>query len=105
MITDAELARLISGDMTPADRAEFAERVRAMRDELLPRYRAAERIEAVMSAFEAKRYPNTPANWDALTTAFVNVIERHGVPSECPSHGPETRQRDGRCMRCGVKLK
>jgi hypothetical protein len=38
------------------------------------------------------------------TTTLSPGTQPRLPPQRCPSHGPETRQRDGVCIACGVKL-
>jgi hypothetical protein len=100
MITDSDLQRLISGDMTAAERADFAERVCELRD-------------------AAQAYVDDPlcGACGIVSAATMDVL--HDCPRQslrrvlsgspplhfaCPSHGPDTRQRDGHCYACGVKL-
>ena len=100
MITDADLAALIAGTMSDSERAEFAERVRE--------------YVAIVHDFAGMRPPiASQGNYSEcqFCRGFGDApghehacIWRRSREAECPSHGPDTRQRDGRCMRCGAKL-
>lgn len=85
MITDADLARLVSGEMTAAERADFAERVRAQR----------ELLTTLIAACSGHEYGHT-----SEPCAICDTLR--GVVKPCPAHSPDTRQRDGRCYACGA---
>jgi hypothetical protein len=44
----------------------------------------------------AQRYDESDQDFKARVTRTLEA--------PCPSHGPDTRQRDGRCLRCGARM-
>jgi hypothetical protein len=113
MITDDDLAALISGDMDEGERAEFAEQVRLERQIVRDfgtiayyrqTYQGSEACVFCDLVGDARDMFKPSKHAATCIWRRAMELEPYAFDAVCPSHDASTRQRDGRCYACGVKL-